>query len=230
MEANWKPLYRIGAVAALIFIVYSLATMIFAFGIGGRPETVDEVFNLLETNRLVGLIRLDALTVITIPLYYPLFLSIYMALKKNHPSYTTLAALLAFAGITLFLATPSAFSLIPLSDKYAAATTAAEKTQLLAAGEALLASDMFHATGAMLGGMLLMVAELALSVVMLFSSDFGKATAIVGIFTYGLDITHLIAGAFSPKAGEIVMAIAGTLYLVWFILVARDLFRLGRTS
>jgi hypothetical protein len=230
MDTNWKPLYRIGGIAALIFIVYSLATMIFAFGIGGRPETVDEVFNLLETHRLVGLIRLDALTVITIPFYYPLFLSIYMALKKTHPSYTTLATLLAFAGITLFLATPSAFSLIPLSDKYAVATTAAEKAQLLAAGEALLASDMFHATGAMLGGTLLMIAELALSVVMLSSSDFGKATAIVGIFTYGLDITHFIAGAFSPKAGEIVMAIAGTLYLVWFILVARDLFRLGRTS
>jgi hypothetical protein len=228
MDTNWKPLYRIGGIAALIFIVYSLATMIFAFGIGGRPETIDEVFNLLETNRLVGLIRLDALTVITIPFYYSLFLSIYMALKKTHPSYTMLATLLAFAGITLFLATPSAFSLIPLSDKYAAATTAAEKAQLLAAGEALLATDMFHATGAMLGGLLLMIAELTLSVVMLYSSEFGKGTAIVGIFTFGLDLLHLIVGAFSTQGSVILMAIAGTLYLVWFILVARDLFRLGK--
>jgi hypothetical protein len=230
MDTNWKPLYRIGGIAALIFIVYSMATFVFSFGFGGPPESVAGVFEMLKTDRIIGLIRLDALTILAIPFYYPLFLSIYIALKKTHPSYTTLAILLAFAGITLFLATPSAFSLIPLSDKYAVATTAAEKAQLLAAGEALLASDMFHATGAMLGGILLIIAELALSVIMLSSSDFGKATAIVGIFTYGLDITHFIVGAFSPQAGVILMVVAGTLYLVWFILVARDLFRLGKVS
>lgn len=230
MDTNWKPLYRIGGIAALIFIVYSLATLIIAFTIGFQPETVSEIFDLLQENRIIGLLRLDALTVIFIPLYFPLFLSICVALRKNHISYTTLAALLAFAGITLFLATPSVFSLIPLSDEYAAATTAAEQSQLLAAGEALLASDMWHGTGAMLGGILLLIAELALSVIMLYSSDFGKGTAIVGILTYGLDISHFIVGAFSPQAGETIMVIAGTLYLIWFILVARDLFRLGKKA
>jgi hypothetical protein len=228
MDSNWKTLYRVGGIAALIFIVYSLATMIIVFTIGGPPETVVEIFNLLETNRIEGLIRLDALTVITVPLYYPLFLSIYVALRKNNLSYATLAGLLAFAGLTLFLATPSVFSLIPLSDKYAAATTAAEQAQLLAAGEALLASDMWHSTGAMLGGILMLVAELILSIVMLSSRAFSKGTAIVGIFTYGLDLLHLIVGAFSPQAGVAIMAVAGTLYLVWFPLVARDLFRLGK--
>jgi hypothetical protein len=230
MDTNWKPLYRIGGIAALIFIVYSLATMIFAFTVGFQPGSVAEIFDLLQTDRLLGLLRLDVLTVIAIPLYYPLFLSIYVALRKSRVSYTALAALLAFAGITLFLATPSAFSLIPLSNKYAVAATAAEKAQLLAAGEALIASDMWHGTGAMVGGMLLLIAELILSIVMLNSIAFSRGTAIVGIFTYGLDLSHFIVGAFSPKASEIVMAIAGTLYLVWFILVARDLFKLGKKT
>lgn len=230
IDSNWKSLYRIGGNAALIFIVYSLITMIFVFTIGGPPETVVEVFNLLETNRLLGLIRLDALTIIIIPFYYPLFLSICVALKKSRVSYAALTALLAFAGITLFLATPSVFSLIPLSDKYAVAVTAAEKAQLLAAGEALLASDMWHATGAMIGGVLILIAVFILSIVMLSSSAFSRGTAIVGILTHGLDLLHLIAGVFSPQAGVAIMAIAGTLYLVWFPLLARDLFKLGRKT
>jgi hypothetical protein len=60
------------------------------------------------------------------------------ALKKTGLSYTTLAVLLAFAGITLFLATLSAFSWQPLSERYAAATTPSQQEQFLAVGEALL--------------------------------------------------------------------------------------------
>ena len=230
IDSNWKGLYRIGGIAALIFIVYSLVTMIFAFTVGFEPGSVADIYNLLQTDRLQGLLRLDALTVIAIPLYYPLFLSICVALRKTRVSFTALAALLAFAGITLILATPSAFSLIPLSDKYAAATTAAEQAQLLAAGEALLASDMWHGTGAMLGGILALIAELILSIVMLHSSAFSRGTAIVGILTFGLDLLHFIADVFSPQAGVAIMVIAGTLYLVWFPLLARDLFKLGRDT
>ncbi|MBD3263435.1 hypothetical protein GF374_03595, partial [Candidatus Woesearchaeota archaeon] len=180
-DTNWKSLYTIGGVTALVFLVYSLITMIVLVVIGGPPETVVDAFTLLEEDRIVGLLRLDALTILTVPLYYPLFLSICAALRKNNVAYTTLGTVVAFAGITLFLATPSAFSLIPLSDKYAAATTAAQKNQLLAAGEALLASEMWHGTGAMMGGILMLVGAVIVSVVMLNSDVFGKATAYVGI-------------------------------------------------
>jgi hypothetical protein len=143
-DSNWKKLYQIGGIAALIFVVYSLVTMILLIIIGGQPETALEAFNMLEANKLIGLLRLDTLTLLTVPLYYPIFLSIYVALKKSQAAYATLSALLAFAGVTLFLATPSVFSWITLSDKYAVVTSAVQKDQLLAAGEAILASDMWH--------------------------------------------------------------------------------------
>jgi len=59
----------------------------------------------------------------------------YPALKETHIAYASLAAVFAFAGITLVLATPSALSFVSLSDKFAAATTEAQRSQLLAAGE-----------------------------------------------------------------------------------------------
>jgi hypothetical protein len=44
---------------------------------------------------------------------------------------------------------------------------------------------------------------------------------------YGLDLAHSLVGFFLPAGGIILMAVAGPLYLVWFPLVGRDLFRLS---
>jgi len=227
---NWKSLYKIGAVAALILLLYSLVTMVILITIGGQPETAQEGFTMLQNNRLAGLLRLDVLMILIMPLYYPLFLGLYTALKKVQITNSALAVVLVFAGLTLALATPSAFSWLALSDKFAAATSEAQKTLLLAAGEAILASDMWHGSGAITGGILLQTGALLMSVVMVQSQSFGKATAYVGIVTHGLDLLHILVGFFVPQAGFIMMAIAGPLYLVWFPLLARDFFRLSQSS
>jgi hypothetical protein len=75
---------------------------------------------------------------------------------------------LGCAGVTLVLATPSAFSWLALSDRFAVATGEAERALLLAAGEAILASDLWHGSGALMGGPLMQTATLLMSVVMKF--------------------------------------------------------------
>jgi hypothetical protein len=229
-EKQWGIVYKIGAWSSLILIVYSLITMIIVVFIGGAPESTQEAFELLQENRIVGLLRLDALTLFVIPLYYPLFLSIAVGLRKIQKGWVALGSLLAFAGITLFLATPSVFPLIPLSDRYAAAITATQKEQLLAAGEALIASDMWHSTGPATGGFLMLIAALILSFVMLKNPNFGKGTAIAGILTNGFDLLRSIVTLFAPQVGVYIMIVAGPLYLVWFPLLARDFLRLSRRS
>lgn len=226
--ANWQPLYRIGGAAALILLAYSLVTMLIMIAWGPPPESVEAIFAMLHANEIQGLLRLDLPTVLCMPLYYLLFLGLYAALERTHPAHTAVAALLGCAGVTLFLATPSALSLVPLSDRFAAATSEAQRAHFLAAGEALLASDMWHGMGAILGGTLVQIATTLLSGVMLRSERFGRWTAYVGLLTHSLDLAHILVGFFFPELGVILMAIAGPLYLIWFPLLARDLFRLGR--
>jgi len=229
--SDWKGLCRLGGVAALILLLYSVVTMIVLTLFGAAPSTAAESFAMLQNNRIVGLLRLDLLTVfVYMPLCYLLFLGIYIALRRTNGAYATLATVLVFAGITLFLATPSAFSMMVLSDKYALATTDAQRSQLLAAGEAILASDMWHGTGAIIGSMLLQSGALLISVVMLQGKIFSKAIAYVGILTHGLDLAHLIFLLLVPGLGTILVAIAGTLYLIWFPLVGLRLFQLGRPA
>jgi hypothetical protein len=142
----------------------------------------------------------------------------------------TISTILTFAGVTLFLATPSVFSYLYLSDRFFAATTELQKNNLIAAGESILAYDMWHGTGAIIGGLLLQTGAFLISLIMLKTNIFNKTTAITGIVTHGLDLLHIIIGFFLPSIGNILMFIAGPLYLLWFPLVGIRLFKLGKSK
>ncbi len=230
LASSWQRLCQLGGITALILLGYSLATMLLVVAFGGQPATAQAAYAMLYANRLVGFLRLDGLTILVMPLYFPLFFSLYTVLKHKDAIFAGLASLLVFAGLTLFLATPSAFSWLALSDKFAAATDNFMKAQLLAAGEAVLASDLWHGSGAILGGILLQTGALVISLVMLGSPAFGKLTAWLGIIMFGLDLAHLLVTFFFPAGGVILMAVAGTLYLAWFPLLARDFFRLAKKN
>jgi hypothetical protein len=214
----------------MILIVYSLATMVQLVVLGGQPATAAEVFSLLQHHRAVGLLRLDLATIIVLPLYYLLFLGLFAALQQADRARAILATVLAFVGVTLVLATPTALSLIPLSEKYAAATTEATRNQLLAAGEAILASDMWHGTGAIMGGILGQSGAALICVVMLRSAVFGKTTAYLGIVMHRLDLAHIVFGLLLPVVGVVLMTVAGPLYAIWLFLVGRRLFQLAAAS
>ncbi len=225
--ADLNGLYRIGGVAALLLLIYSLATMVQMVLLGGQPTSAAQAFDLLQHHRVVGLLRLDLLTITVLPLYYLLFLGLFAALRRDDYANAILATVFAFAGVTLVLATPTALSMLPLSDKFAVATSDAARNQLLAAGEAIMAADIWHSTGAILGGVLLQCGAVLISVVMLRGNVFSKATAWIGIIMNGLDLAHIAGGLFVPVLGAVLLSLAGLLYPVWFFLVGLRLLRLA---
>ncbi len=54
-----KIIYRLGGLICLVFIAYSLATMLIMVLAGTPPDTVIGIFNMLNGNKLIGLLRLD---------------------------------------------------------------------------------------------------------------------------------------------------------------------------
>ena len=73
---NLISLCRIGGIAALILVVYSLATMVQMVVLGGQPTSAAQAFDLLQHHRVIGLLRLDLPTIISLPLYYLVFLAV----------------------------------------------------------------------------------------------------------------------------------------------------------
>ena len=219
-----------GGVAALVMLAYSLATMVQMIALGGQPTSAQQAFDLLEHHRLIALLRLDLPTLLAMPLYYLIFLGLWAALRRAAPAASMIAALLAVAGNTLVLSTPTALSLVPLSQRYAAAASEAARLQLLTAGEALMAADMWHSTAAILGGILLECGAVLISLAMLKGGVFSRATGWLGIAMHSLDLAHIVAGLMLPKAGVVLMAVAGPLYPIWLWLVGRRLLQLGRPA
>lgn len=221
--------YTLGAWTGILFLLYLVATIaIFTLLSNGYPASSLECFTMLEENRFIGLLRLDIVTVLFIPLYYIFFFAISHSMKKKYPLESHIAYLAIFAGITIFISNLNILELMTLSEKYRVADSREVQQQLLAAGEALLASDMWVSTSAKIRGILIESGALILSLLMLKSFLFRKSTAIIGILSHSFDLISEILSIFIPAVKDLFTYVAGPLYLVWFILVIADLFRLGR--
>ncbi len=239
VDSNEKSLYRIGGAAALMCaLMYLIAMAIYvpANRAGPPPGTVLEWFTLFQTNPLTGLFFLGLADIVIMLLWGPMSLALYTALKSSNKTWSLIATSFVFVGMAVYLATNTAFSMLSLSHEYAAATTEAEQSIALAAGQAMIAVS--EGTGGQYAGMpLVWLAGLVLSIVMLRSRVFSKATAWVGILGLGLLIASMpfagytTAGPTTAVVGAIIAVTyigGGLLSLAWYILVGRRLFKLGR--
>jgi len=226
VDSKWKSLYKIGGMAAILAAVLLLIEII-VFTLWPQPTTALGYFTLIQSNKLIGLIDFYLLEFIAYALFIPIFLALYMALKRLNESYMLLSITLAIVGITIFLATNNSFSMIPLSNQYLIATTEVQKSILLAAGQTLLVNTGQRAVwGFNTGFLLISIAGLLISKIMLQSNIFSKTTAYVGILAFAISLADYIRIIFLPSELILLLIIAilsGILLLVWLVLIGRSL-------
>lgn len=242
----WKGLYRIGGYSALtalaIVLIEGIVIIIIQavwlnsgrFGpiSGGQPSTIIGWFQLFQNNRLVGLLDDAVLDIAVASLLGPLFLALFAALRRVNKAWMAVATSLAFVGIATYLPTNTSLSLLFVSDQYAAATTDAQRSLLLSAGQATIAAGGFGLLEST-GFILVAMAGLVVSAVMSRSKIFGKATPRLGILTNGLFLANYISLAFVPATSvfsTFLFISASILMFIWWILIARNSFRLVRVS
>ena len=227
-ELDIKRLCAIAALAALIQLACTLLTVVIAIAVGTEPTTAQEYFAMLGQNRLVGLLRMDFPSLINAALFGVTGFALYFMLKEHGKVMASFGTAIIFVAVGVAFAKHPSFSMIYLSDQYAAAASDAQRAVLLAAGEGVLASNWWNSFGGFITGLCLQGGMVLLSIVMLRSRRFGRVTAYSGMLANGLDWLHVIANLFLPAAGTILLSIGGLFYLVWFPLLARDLLRLAR--
>ncbi len=222
--------FQLAGVAALGVVVLTLGE-IAAFIFYPQPGTVQDWFLLFQSNKLLGLIDFWLLEVVMYLLFVPVFFALYAVLRKINPSAMALVAILVLLGIAIFLATNNPFSMLSLSTRYAAATTDAQRSALVAAGETLLANTGQRAVGGFnMGLFLVSVAGLIVSIVMRKGGPFSRATAVVGILAYGLSLADYLRQALtsSPLIALAVILPGALLLSAWYVMVGRGLWRMGR--
>jgi hypothetical protein len=225
-----KRFYRIGGAAAWLQLIVAVVTIAAAFALGARPTGVEEFYAAYQDNLLVGLLRDDLASLIIITLYLGTAPALYLALKRVDHTAAFFATLFTLIAVVVTFATHTGFSMLHLSREYASAVTPAEQAQILAAGQAVLASDIWNSTAGYMSGILLQGSGVLIALVMLRSADFGKVTAYAGLLANGIDLLQHILHSFTPSLSAIILYAAGPFYLLWFPLIGRDLLRLARQS
>ena len=217
-----KLLYRSGAVAALMMVgIIVVQLIVFMTSPPPLEGTAANWFTLFQKNKLIGLLDFELLMVVYTILSIPLVLALYYALKQTSQAITALYVALSVIGVVCFIAAPPALEMLWLSDQFTAATTDAQRSIILAGGEATLAA--FHGTAFHVSYVLGSISGLIISLVMLRSPIFSKATAYVRIVSSIFDF-----GLYVPTIG-IFLSIFSVLFLfVWNIMIARRLFQLAK--
>ena len=229
-DSAYKSLYRLGGVAALIVVVLVLGVAI-GFTVYPQPSTVSDWFELFQSNKVIGILDFWGLEVLMYMMYALVFLALYVALREADQGRMAIAITFSLLGIGIFLATNNPFSMLSLSDQYAAATTDAHRTTLLAAGQAVLTNTSQRVVGGFnMGLFLVTVAGLIVSSVMLQSSSFSRSTAYVGIVAWTLSLVDYLRQIVTQSAIIALLVILPNVMLlvVWFVLVGRKLYQLGR--
>jgi hypothetical protein len=122
-----------------------------------------------------------------------------------------------------FIAARPVFEMLYLSNGYAAAETDAQRAIFLAAGEAKVAT--FHGTAFYINYVLGSITGLIISLVMLKTNIFSRATAYVRIASSVFDF-----GLFVPIIGMFFAIFSMVFLVAWNIMIARRLFQLGKDS
>jgi hypothetical protein len=228
-DPGWKDLLRIGVFVSL------LAGVVFRRNIAAEislisgtlpPTSALDWFTLLQENRILGVISLDAFDIFNHILVGLMFLVIYIPLKRTNKSRILVATVLGIVGATLYIASNVAFSMLSLSDQFVIATTEVERSALVASGEAIL--SISQGTGFYASLILEAIASLMVSVVMLQGCMFSRITAYIGILAGVCDLSYVIALQFSSLLGILLISAAGLFLTIWHILVGRRLYLLSK--
>jgi hypothetical protein len=222
-DLRYKTLYRLGGIASIliaVLIVFAIGAY-FIWPYTGNTTTIETIFSLLQTDRLGALISLDVSMLVIGPISMLLYLALYTALRQVDESVALVALVLNLLGVGLIIICRPLVELVMLSDQYAAATDAAEKMRLLAAGEVLRAQ--LDGTAWAMQTAFLMTAGLLNSSLMLRTRFFSKATAWLGIV-----ISAIGLGFFLPAVGLLFIFINTIGSVPWCLLMAHYLFKIAR--
>lgn len=223
---RWRGLYRLGAYFAAAFILLSLAS--FIGPLTGLPSGTSqtrlslpaaaETLSWIAAHR--GLFVLDeilflapaTLTIVT-------FLALYAALRNVDAGWAAIGAALAIASLAgAAVMSGVAFALVDLSDQFASATTASQRSVVEGAATSLIA--LYNAPS--VSAVMWPAGIVAVSIAML-RGVFPRWTAYLGLAT---GIAGVVGEAAFAVIGP-VYALYGLLLLVWFIAVGWRLYRLG---
>ena len=218
-ETSWVPLFRLATVTA-VAVVCLIPLQAMVFLLSPPPQTVTGYFDLFQRNPFLGLVDLDLVLMVDYLAMIPLYLALYVLVRRRSSTLALLGLVLGLFSLLLFLVSREAtFSMWMLSSQHAAATTDAQRAALEASGQVLL--TMYNGGTFGLSYVLGAVSTMLFSVALWRYGILGKAVGVVGVITA---VTMLVPPNVGP-VGLVVAMLSLIPTAIWLILLARRLAR-----
>jgi hypothetical protein len=224
-DRDAQRLLRAGAWSALAVAVgYVIIVALYARV--GAPPSGGQAWLAYGAGRTGTWWGIAALSVVTDLLYLPVALALYRVLKQagRYLALSGSGLLAGFVGLDLVVTWPNYAALISLSGSYAGTTDGARRAGDVAAADyasAVLSGrlEAFYSIAVPAVGILI-IGVLALR------GPLGRATALLGVAVGVLGLVATAGPALtSALDAAVILTSVGT--TVWFLLLARDLHRLG---
>jgi hypothetical protein len=235
-ESQWKSIYVLGGIAAVLSLFAVVADIVIGSSMGGNlselPQTAVDRFLQFQQSPWLGLYNLDLLNTVNQLISIPVYFALYAALRKVNKPFALLGLIVFLLGTGIFVANNTALPMLELSRKYAVADEA-QKSLLAAAGEAMLARGEHGGLGVFFSFLLPTLSALIMSLVMLQGQVFSKANAYVGILGNALMLIYVALVTFGPTVKSMAMVFAmpgGLLLVAWMVMLTIRLFRLPRSG
>jgi hypothetical protein len=218
-----KTIFKFGGIAALLSAL-SIAFAIVAYFIWpykGNTSSIEDILTVLQTDRIGGLIALDISMLIIGPFTMLMFVALYIVLRRVNEPVALVALIMNMMAIVLVIICRPLVEFVMLSNQFALATEAVEKSRILAAGELLRLQ--LDGTAWTMQTAFLMIAGLINNTLMLRTVYFKKRTAWTGIVISAIGLPF-----FLPEIGLIFLFFNTIGSIPWCIFVAGDLLRISR--
>ncbi|MGB4892639.1 MAG: hypothetical protein WBP09_13335 [Propionicimonas sp.] len=219
-DLTWQPLYRIGGIAAMAFVVMVFIPLTLLVAAPVPPTDGRALLEYIATHRIVYLTQLVCFVGLAIPALV-VFAAVAVALAGVSKGVAAIGGLFGVGSEVVALAVGSSpqslhGGLVLLSDAYLAAGSDAERTGLVASAQALVAATNAMPWAGVLTALAILVLSLSARPV------FGGTLAAVGLATGALGV---LSEAFRPITGAGYL-LYGLLLPLWFGWIGWKLLRL----
>ncbi len=220
--SSWRPLYRAGALSTGLAVVLYIVALVLVFATDLAPTSGGaDMLGYIDGNRTLYIVK-QVLWLFPSVLLMVTFLALAVALMDVNRSWALISGVIGVASWAGTFAWPTSgegsFVLVMLSDRYASASTEAERAALVASAETMMAyNDAPAALGVMQALGVLLVSGVMLRGV------FPRGLAWLGVATGAIGI---ICEALRPWLG-IAYSTYGVLLFIWMIWATLALWRLA---
>jgi hypothetical protein len=224
VDGRWRLLHKIAGAAALTSaVVIPIQIAVFVVWPPPLDGTAVDWFALFRDNRFAALVEMDLLLVVDSVLLIPILLSLYVLLRQQNETIMAIATGLGLFGSVLVIVSDPVIQMLSLADRYAAATTEVQRSGLVAASEAMLAT--WQGTGFHAFYILGSVAGIAIGAMMIRSTVFSSAAGWMAVLGNALGL-----GLYVPTVGVYISVFSVLFLEVWYILIGRRFLQLGTGS